>query len=73
MSAKYYRGGKKRAGYPKPTQRDRGLGDTVERVTKATGIHSLVEKYKQATGKDCGCGKRKKTLNDLFPYGNANK
>jgi len=46
-----------------------GLGDTVEKFTKATGIHSLVQMTNKAIGKkDCGCGKRKETLNTLFPY-----
>ena len=47
---------------------DKGLGDTIERVTKATGIKKVVDTVAKATGKDCGCGKRKKTLNKIFPY-----
>ena len=46
-----------------------GLGDTVEKFTKLTGIHSLVQMTNKAVGKkDCGCGKRKEQLNTLFPY-----
>ena len=48
----------------------KGLGDTVEKFTKATGIKAVVEKVAKATGKDCGCGKRKDTLNRVFPYNN---
>lgn len=44
----------------------KGLGDTVEKITKATGIKQLVEKY----SKDCGCQKRKEYLNEKFPYKN---
>lgn len=44
----------------------KGLGDTIEKITTATGIKRVVEKV---TNGDCGCAKRKKTLNDLFPYG----
>lgn len=46
----------------------KGLGDTVEKFTKATGIKTVVEKVAKATGKDCGCGQRKDTLNRVFPY-----
>jgi hypothetical protein len=44
--------------------KSKGLGDTIEKVTKATGIKSVVEKVSKATGKDCGCGKRKEALNN---------
>ena len=47
-------------------RRLRGLGDTIEKITKATGIKKVVEKV---TGKkDCGCKKRKEKLNEMFPY-----
>ena len=47
----------------------RGLGDSIEKFTKATGIHSLVHYGAKAVGKkDCGCNKRKEKLNKLFPY-----
>ena len=50
-------------------EKSKGLGDTIEKITKATGIHSLVQMTNKAIGKkDCGCGKRKETLNTLFPY-----
>ena len=45
-----------------------GLGDTVAKITKATGIKKVVDTVAKATGKDCGCNKRKNTLNRLFPY-----
>ena len=48
----------------------KGLGDTVEAITEATGIKAIVDKGAKALKKDCGCQSRKKTLNDLFPYGN---
>lgn len=41
-----------------------GLGDAVEKVTKATGIKKLVEMF-TPEGEDCGCDKRKKALNKL--------
>lgn len=46
----------------------KGLGDTVEAITEATGIKTAVELFSKATGLDCGCDKRKETLNKLFPY-----
>ena len=46
-----------------------GLGDTVEAITQATGIKSIVDAGAKAFNKPCGCQQRKKTLNDLFPYG----
>ena len=45
-----------------------GFGDTVEAITKATGIKKVVDKISKATGKDCGCDKRKEYLNKKFPY-----
>ncbi len=48
--------------------KSKGLGDTIEKITKATGIKKVVDTVSKATGKDCGCNKRKDTLNKLFPY-----
>jgi hypothetical protein len=52
---------------------DRGLGDTVERITKSTGIKNLVDKISEFTGKDCGCKARKKLLNKMFSYNSLSK
>lgn len=46
----------------------RGLGDTIENITKATGIKAVVDKVSEITGIDCGCEGRKEILNKLFPY-----
>jgi hypothetical protein len=46
----------------------KGLGDTVEKITKATGIKKAVELFSKATGIDCGCDERQEKLNKLFPY-----
>jgi hypothetical protein len=47
--------------------KSKGLGDTVEKLTKFTGIKPLVKKMNK--GKDCNpCEKRKETLNKKFPY-----
>ena len=46
----------------------KGLGDTIEKFTKATGIKAVVEKISEVTKKPCGCGKRKEALNKAVPY-----
>ena len=43
----------------------KGLGDSVEKVLKATGIDKVAKKV---LGDDCNCQQRKNTLNKLFPY-----
>jgi hypothetical protein len=53
-----------KANYEKESK---GLGDSVEKITKATGIKKVVEKF-TPEGKDCGCDKRQERLNELFPY-----
>jgi len=49
-------------------RKSKGLGDTIEKVTKATGIKKAVE----ALFDDCGCDKRKEQLNKIFPYNQPN-
>lgn len=44
--------------------KSKGLGDSIEKFTKATGIKRVVDTVSKATGKDCGCGKRKEALNN---------
>ena len=46
----------------------RGFGDSIEKFTTATGIKKVVDTVAKATGKDCGCNKRKDSLNRMFPY-----
>lgn len=51
--------------------RSRGLGDTIAKVTRVTGIEKAVKVVTQAVGvKDCGCSQRQETLNRVFPYNN---
>ena len=45
--------------------KDKGLGDTIQRITKATGIDKVA---KAVLGDDCGCEERKEKLNKMFPY-----
>lgn len=44
--------------------KSKGLGDTIEKITAATGIKKVVETVSKATGKECGCKKRKEDLNN---------
>ena len=46
-----------------------GVGDTVEKITTATGIKKAVE---WLAGDDCGCDERKTVLNRMFPYQKPN-
>ena len=45
--------------------KSKGLGDTIEKITKATGIDKVA---KAVLGDDCGCDERKEKLNKMFPY-----
>ena len=52
--------------------KSKGLGDTIEKITKVTGIKKVVDKVNKATGKDCGCKKRQAALNKSFHIKNNN-
>jgi len=41
-----------------------GLGDTIEKITTATGIKKAVDTVSKVTGRDCGCARRKEKLNN---------
>jgi hypothetical protein len=45
--------------------KSKGLGDSIEKVFKATGIDKVAKKV---LGEDCGCKERKEALNRLYPY-----
>jgi len=50
-------------------EKSKGLGDSIEKITKATGIKKVVDQVNKLRGKkDCGCSKRKDNLNKRFPY-----
>ena len=49
-------------------KKSKGLGDTVAKITKATGIKKVVDTASKIVKKDCGCKKRKEKLNKAFPY-----
>ena len=52
----------------KNSQPSEGLGDTIEKLTKATGIKKAVDWFSEKTGIDCGCDARKEKLNKMFRY-----
>ena len=47
-------------------KKSKGLGDTIQKFTKFTGIKKVVNTI--VGKKDCGCNKRKEALNKAFPY-----
>jgi hypothetical protein len=52
-----------------PNAPSRGLGDTIAKITYATGIAKAVEVVTEALGiEDCGCNGRHEWANNLVPY-----
>ena len=50
-------------------KKSKGLGDTIEKFTHATGLNTLAGMTAKFIGKeDCGCNGRKDKLNEMFPY-----
>lgn len=49
-------------------RKSRGLGDTIAKVTEATGIKKAVKVVATILDADCGCDKRQEKLNKRFPY-----
>ena len=47
--------------------KSRGLGDDIEKFTRATGIKKVVDAVSQGLNIPCGCEQRKNTLNKMFP------
>jgi len=53
---------------PRAKAPSKGLGDTIEKITTATGIKKAVEIFSEVTGIDCKCDERKEKLNKALPY-----
>ena len=50
-------------------KKSKGLGDTIQKITKATGLQAATKLGNKLLGKkDCGCNKRQEILNNKFPY-----
>lgn len=54
-----------------PPRKSRGLGDTVAKITRATGLDKVAKAVARVTGKPCGCAERQAALNALVPYSTA--
>jgi hypothetical protein len=50
--------------------KSKGLGDTIEKITKATGIKKIIKVASEKAGVACGCDGRRDKLNKMFPYKN---
>ena len=44
----------------------RGLGDSIEKFTKATGVKKMVDTMSKGLNIPCGCEARKNALNKMF-------
>jgi hypothetical protein len=49
-------------------EKSRGLGDTVAKITKFTGIKMIVESITE----NCGCAEKQEWLNGKVPYDGKN-
>jgi hypothetical protein len=50
----------------------RGLGDTVAKLAKSTGLAGIAKSLTGAAGTDCGCNGRRSALNRMVPYQASN-
>lgn len=58
----------------KKKKKSKGLGDTVAKITEATGLDKAAEAIAKAFGQeDCGCKRRQEKLNEILPYKNKDK
>jgi len=48
--------------------KSRGLGDSVHKFTKATGIKKMVDTVSRGLNIPCGCEGRRDAMNIMFPY-----
>jgi len=48
--------------------KSRGLGDTIAKITKVTGIKAIVDTVNKTLGRECKCKERQSKLNKLVPY-----
>jgi len=50
--------------------KSKGLGDSIEKITKATGIKTMTDIISKGLNDPCGCEGRRDALNTIFPYKN---
>ncbi len=48
--------------------KSRGLGDSVHKFTKKTGIKKMVDTVSKGLNIPCGCEGRREAMNIMFPY-----
>jgi len=48
--------------------RSKGLGDSIAKFTKKTGIKTIVDRMSDGLNLPCGCEQRKEWFNNTFPY-----
>ena len=48
--------------------KSKGLGDSIEKFTKKTGIKTMTEKISEGLNIPCGSEGRRDALNKMFPY-----
>ena len=48
--------------------KSKGLGDSVHKFTKATGIKKMVDVVSKGLNIPCGCEGRREAMNMMFPY-----
>ena len=48
--------------------KSKGLGDSIHKFTKATGVKNIVERVSKGLNIPCGCEGRRNALNNLVPY-----
>tara|TARA_R110001592_G_scaffold287511_1_gene556313 strand:+ start:70 stop:456 length:387 start_codon:yes stop_codon:yes gene_type:complete len=57
-----------------PNEKSKGFGDTIAKITHATGLDKVADAVAKAAGaEDCGCNRRRKTLNEILPYTKKSK
>lgn len=50
------------------SNKSRGLGDDIKRITSATRIDKIAERIAEILGQEsCGCNERQEELNKMFP------
>ena len=53
--------------------KSKGLGDSIQKITKATGIKTMVDTVSKGLNIPCGCEGRRDALSTIFPYKNNKK
>jgi hypothetical protein len=51
---------------------DKGIGDTVQRITAKFGGEAFKRAYRRIMAEDCGCTTRQTRMNNRYPYQQGN-